>query len=263
MKIAVGFPRHSRHLFPTLFLCAQVAFPVWAADPLHSAIDTRVAGQKEAVQSQQQVDALADQTQSMLQEYRQLNDQLGDLKTYDDQLERLVASQKKDIESHNRQLANLGETQIEIIPLMLRMLKALEDTVALDAPFLTQERQTRLKNLRAMMDSPDAPLPEKYRRIMEAYQIETDYGRNIEAYSGDLEKEGRKRTVDFLRAGRVALVYATLDGDETGYWDGKDRAWKTLPREYNEPVLHALRVARKQAPPDMVRLPVPAPEAAQ
>jgi len=107
-----------------------------------------------------------------------------------------------------------------------------------------------------MMDNPEVGLPERFRRIMEAYQVETEYGRTIEAYSGKLGRDGKPRTVDFLRAGRVALVYATLDGGETGYWDRGTREWKALPREYGEPVKQALRVARKQSPPDLIRLPV-------
>ncbi|MGH8587835.1 MAG: DUF3450 domain-containing protein, partial [Gammaproteobacteria bacterium] len=113
-----------------------------------------------------------------------------------------------------------------------------------------------LASLKAMMDNPEVGLPERFRRIMEAYQVETDYGRTIEAYSGKLVRDGKPRTVDFLRAGRVALVYATLDGGETGYWDRGTGEWKTLPRDYGEPVKQALRVARKQSPPDLIRLPV-------
>ncbi len=237
-------------------LFALLGAPAHAADPLGSAIDTRVGIQKEAADSQGRIDSMAEETHAMLLEYQQVTAQTDELKVFDDQLERQVQGQRTKLADFERQLATVRETQRGIVPFLVRMLSTLEEFVARDAPFLVEERKARLANLRAMMDDPEVGLPERFRRIMEAYQIETEYGRTIEAYSGKLERDGKSRTVDFLRAGRVALVYRTLDGSETGFWDRESRAWKTLSREYGEPLMQALRVARKQAPPDLLRLPV-------
>jgi hypothetical protein len=227
-----------------------------AAGALDAAIDTRVTTQKEAAGSQKRIDAVAEETQAMLLDFQHVTAQTDELKVVDDQLERQVQTQRKQLADFERQLATVRETQREIVPSLLRMLAVLDEFVARDAPFLVEERKARLASLRAMMDNPEVGLPERFRRIMEAYQVETDYGRTIEAYSGKLARDGPPRTVDFLRAGRVALVYATLDGGETGYWDRGTREWTTLPREYGEPVKQALRVARKQSPPDLIRLPI-------
>ncbi len=237
-------------------MLAAFGAPVSAAGPLDAAIDTRVTTQKEAADSQERIDAVADQTHAMLLDFQHVTAQADELKVFDDQLERQVQTQRKQLVDFERQLATVRETQREIAPSLLGMLAALDEFVARDAPFLVEERKVRLTSLEAMMDNPEVGLPERFRRIMEAYQVETDYGRTIEAYSGKLERDGKPRIVDFLRAGRVALVYATLDGGETGYWDRGTREWKTLPREYGEPVKQALRVARKQSPPDLIRLPV-------
>ncbi|MCA1853410.1 MAG: DUF3450 domain-containing protein [Beggiatoa sp.] len=227
-----------------------------AAGPLDAAIDTRVTTQKEAADSQERIDAVAEVTQAMLLDFQHVTAQTDELKIFDDQLERQVETQRKRLADFEQQLATVRETQREIVPSLLRMLETLHEFVARDAPFLVEERKARLASLKAMVDNPEVGLPERYRRIMEAYQVETEYGRTIEAYSGKLAQGGKPRTVDFLRAGRVALVYATLDGAETGYWDRGTREWKTLPREYGEPVKQALRVARKQSPPDLIRLPI-------
>lgn len=237
-----------------------LSHPVLMAGPLESAIDARVTTQKEAAQSQERIDTLADQTRAMLQDYQHVTAQAEELRVFDDQLARQVQNQKTKLADFERQLETVRETQREIVPFMLRMLEVLEQVVALDAPFLLEERKARLAGLKTMMDDPEVELPEKYRRLMEAYQVETEYGRTLEAYSGALELNGKRRSVDFLRAGRVALVYATLDGGETGYWDQAGRRWQILPGEYGEPVIQALRVARKQAPPDLIRLPVAAAE---
>jgi hypothetical protein len=93
---------------------------------------------------------------------------------------------------------------------------------------------------------------------MEAYQIENAYGRSIEAYTGDLELDGTKRTVDFLQVGRVALLYQTSDRSETGFWDRDANTWQQLDDSYRTPVANAIKVARKQTAPDLLQIPVPA-----
>jgi hypothetical protein len=139
---------------------------------------------------------------------------------------------------------------------MLKMIDVLQQFVSLDVPFLKQERQTRLEALTTMMGRADVSLAEKYRRIMEAYQVETEYGRTIEAYQADLEDGETKKTVDFLRIGRVSLYYLTLDGKEAGMWDNDKKQWVILSDDYIQPITDGLKVAKKQLPPDLMVLPV-------
>ena len=68
---------------------------------------------------------------------------------------------------------------------MLKMIEVMSLFVELDLPFLPEERQTRIIQLQTLMERADVTLAEKYRRILEAYQVETEYGRTIEAYKGD------------------------------------------------------------------------------
>ena len=105
------------------------------------------------------------------------------------------------------------------------------------------------------MDRADVTNAEKYRRIVEAYQIENDYGRTIEAYRGTLDNG---KTVDFLRVGRIALVYQTLDGEETGVWDQGAQDWVELDDSYRTSIKQGLKIARKQSAPDLIELPLPA-----
>jgi len=93
---------------------------------------------------------------------------------------------------------------------------------------------------------------------MEAYQIENEYGRTIEAYRDTIEIDGRETTVDFLRFGRIALVYQSLDQTMSGVWDQKNRTWKVLDDSYRSAIRDGLRIARKQSAPDLIRLPLPA-----
>ena len=150
-----------------------------------------------------------------------------------------------------------------MIPLLGRMLDTLEKFIELDVPFLPRERAKRISDLRDLQDRADVTISEKYRRITEAYQVEMEYGRTIETYAGDLEKDGKTRSVAFLRIGRVALMYQTLDKKETAVWDQEKQQWELLSEEYRKPVSEGLKIALKQAPPNLIKLPVHAPERLQ
>jgi hypothetical protein len=232
-----------------------------AAGALEEAIDTQVNTDQAAQQSQQRIDALADGTTDMVAEYREVLQQTQSLKAYNDQLQTLVNSQRSELTSIAEQLKNIETTQRDIVPLMTQMIDVLEQFVALDLPFLQEERTNRIVALKTMMGRADVSLSEKYRRIMEAYQVETEYGRTIEAYQAELPSNGDKRTVDFLRIGRTSLYYLTLDGREAGIWDAANQSWQTLPDSYLQAVADGLKVARKQLPPDLLVLPVQTAEA--
>jgi hypothetical protein len=131
-------------------------------------------------------------------------------------------------------------------------------------PFVLGERKERIDRLRDNMDRADVTISEKYRQIMDAYQIEANFGRDVEAYTGPLQLgDGPERQVDFLRVGRMLLAYQTADGSETGFWNKISREWETLDDEYRRSINDGLRIARKQAAPQMLKLPIPAAEGAQ
>ncbi len=220
---------------------------------LKKAIDAQVNSELTAQQSQKTIDDLSEQTDQMLAEYRNVLRQTESLRIYNAQLETLVNSQESEINSIAEQLTNIETTQREIVPLMLKMIEVIAQFVELDVPFLPEERQHRIETLQTLMERADVSLAEKYRRILEAYQVETEYGRTIEAYQGELTLDGEQRTVDFLRIGRVSLYYLSLDGQHAGVWD---QGWKPLETSYLPTLETGLKMARKQLPPDLLVLPV-------
>lgn len=233
------------------------------AGALDQAIDEQVQTDTAAQRTQQQIDSLDDETRELLAEYRSVLNQKESLAAYNSQLEQLVSSQQEELESVQSQLANIDTTQRDIVPLMLKMVDVLDQFVELDTPFLPEERSSRIEQLKTMMSRADVNLSEKFRRILEAYQVETEYGRTLEAYQGELETAETSRTVDFLRVGRVGLYYLTLDQREAGMWDQESKSWQQLPRDSVQSVIQGLKVARKQLPPDLLTLPVKTPEAMQ
>ena len=253
----------------TFVLLSHLAFlpitaaPAYAANPVKSSIDLQSETDRAALKSQQRIEQISDQTRELLQEYRQATRELQSLRDYNNHLERMLAAQQQSISSFETQLEQVHVTQREIIPLLGRMVDTLAQFVELDRPFLLPERRQRVEQLRALLDRPDTSVAEKYRRVMEAYQVETDYGRSIEAYRGILQHAGEERTVDFLRVGRIGLFYRSLDGTQAGSWDAASRTWHALSDDYRSGLKQAFAVARKEAAPELLILPVPAPEVTQ
>lgn len=239
-------------------IMAATLFSLPAA-ALENTLEKQESIDKNAAASQTRIDKLADQTGNDLQAYRTASQRLESLTIYNQQMEKLIASQQSEVASIKKQTAEIDNIETGALPLMLKMTETLEELLKADVPFLKDERQKRLENLRELIDRADVTAGEKYRRIMEAYLVEVDYGRTIEAYRGELVVSNDARTVDFLRIGRVGLYYQTLDGNESGRWNNSRGAWEMLDSAYRTSVRDGLRIARKQTPPELLTLPVNAP----
>lgn len=236
---------------------AALAPVVWAATSptLKSAVAEQSGAEKSAAASQTRINQLDDETQRLLGDYRAVVRETDSLRRYNEQLAKQVKSQLEEMVSIQNQIVEIDRTNREILPLMQRMVETLEQFVALDLPFLPAERAKRIATLKDILGRADVTTAEKYRRILEAYQVELEYGRTIEAYEGSLGDGEGARTVSFLRVGRVALMYQTFDGDETGYWDADEKVWEE-DNGYGDAVHKGLKVARKQSAPDLLIAPV-------
>jgi hypothetical protein len=230
---------------------------------LEDVVEERVEGNQSGVASQKRIDGIADETDSLAIQYRTVIHQIDALRIYNRQVENLIASQDEEIADFGQQIDEVELVGRQVTPLMLGMIGALENFVELDVPFLEEERSKRIAALRELMERSDVTDAERYRRILEAYQIENEYGRTIEAYEGELTLNGSARTVDYLRVGRVVFIYQTRDETEAGVWDQENREWKLLGADSRSAIRQGLRIARKQAAPDLLRLPVPSAKVVQ
>ena len=243
--------------------CALIAVAgITQAQNLESTVQVESKINKDGAASQVRVTNLARQTQDLLTEYRSVVRETESLKIYNDNLERVVNDQRQEIQSINQQLSGLENTNRGVVPLMLEMIDALDRIVEADVPFRIEERRARVVRLRDMMDQAEVTASEKYRRIMEAYQSELEFGRTTEAYSATLPTTGQ--TVDFLRVGRALLVYQTSDNSVTGWFNTRTREYEELDDDrFRLTVKDGLAIAKNEKAPDLVMLPVPGPEVAQ
>lgn len=242
------------------------ASPVLARAESTVELDRVVEGQMDVDEgsraSQERVNALDDATNALLSEYRRAVADAESFTTYADQLAVQVQSQNDEMAAMERQLEEVDKTSREVGPLMVRMLDTLDRFVELDVPFLLDERSDRIERLQEMMNRADVTISEKYRRIIEAYQVEMDYGRTVEAYEAKQGDGPDARTVQFLRIGRVGLLYQTLDGEETGFWDGTSKRW-VVDDSYAGSFKEGIAVAKKTRAPELLVIPVPAAKGAQ
>lgn len=210
--------------------------------------------------AQQRIEAIANQTDQLVADYATVAKVVDGLKVYNSLLQRQVDNQVEEMAALRDAIDNVALVERQILPLMTRMLDSIEEFVELDTPFLQQERRDRLERLRGMMERSDVTAAEKFRRVLEAYSIENDYGRTIEAYKGSLEIDGQVQEVDFLRIGRVSLTYQSVGGGRTGAWDNINRQWDhdLPPAIYKAQVAQGIRIARKQVAPDLIVIPVSA-----
>ena len=243
------------------FAWAQATPPPNNPATVTTTVNEQSAANKAAAASQSKINQLDDETQKMLLEYREVLRETESLRRYNEQLELQIKSQEEEVVSIQQQIEEIERTNREIYPLMQRMTDTIDQFVALDVPFLMEERTKRIATLRETMTRADVSTAEKYRRILEAYTVEMEYGRTLEAYEGKLGVGDDARTVNFLRIGRTALLYQTLDGDETGYWDIDKKDW-VKDDDFDDYVKHGLKIARKVSAPDLLIAPVRAPEAA-
>ncbi len=212
--------------------------------------------------SQAKIDRLADETANLLSDYKTVMKQVDGLKVYNARLERQIANQERRIRDIDASIAEASVIQRQIPPLVVRMLDGLEQFINLDMPFDLDTRLSNIEAVRANMDRSDVTSAEAFRQVLELYSIELQYGRGIEAYTDTIELAGAEREVDILRIGRVALVYQSTDGAETGAWNKDAQSWEELSAgDYASAVRKGVRIAKKQATIELLNMPVSAPEA--
>jgi hypothetical protein len=231
------------------------------AQQLDAVLAAQAATNQAAEASQEKINKLSDETTDLTTKYRRLLSDADSIKRYAEELGKQVGAQNEEMESLRRQLADIETVQRDVYPLMEKMVASLEQFVALDIPFLLQERTDRVNKLKDMMTK-DFSVSEKYRRIMEAYSIEMEYGRTLDAYEGTIGEGDAQRAVQFVRLGRISLMYQTLDGQSTGYWDADQKTW-VEDNSYQRDVKEALGVAQKKGAPDLLIVPVHAPTEVQ
>lgn len=238
-----------------LLLASLVISPVKAETKLNQIISSKQKTQTQAQQTQQKIVKLDEEKNEVVNEYRRLLRENAILDTYAQQLKKQQFQQQKKLQNLLTNMENIREVRMELMPLMQEMVQVLTLFVTNDIPFLWQERQLRLTELNNLLDNPNISVANKYRRIVEAYQIETEYGSTIETWQAQLPLSEQDRAVQLIKVGRIGLYYLTPDQEMAGYWNNDSRTWETLPDSWLTRVKQAYQVADNKTVPTLLALP--------
>ena len=236
---------------PALLCAAQLD------DALQVSQDKTRAGQ----QSQQLIDELSEEEMKAWEEYRHISKVVEDLKVYNARLASQVENQQTRLQGIEKSITEVTVMQRRILPLVEDMIESLEEFVDMDIPFHAREREERIEFLRSNLERPDLSIAEKFRQVLEAYKVESEYGRRIDTYDGRVDINGQERDVTMLRIGRLALLYQTADMQHSGMWNARSNSWEPLhSADYRDAIRQGIRMANRQASTDILQIPVMAAE---
>lgn len=248
-----------KNLAVSTMALAAVSFGAYApqAADLEEIFKVSAEGNKLAKASQTRIDAMTDQTSKLLGQYKQVLKEIEGLRIYNARLDSQIRGQEKELTELRASIERVTFVERQITPLMVRMVDTLEDFIAKDVPFNVDERQERIQILRDMMEDAAVSPSEKFRRVFEAYQIESEFGRTIEGNDGvTIKLDGTDYTGNALRIGRVGYYFITPDGSTMALWNRKTGQWTALDASYRTAINEGLKIANQQSAPALVRLPV-------
>lgn len=244
--------KHGIMLFTCLISLAP-SFSVFAQDTLEQIEQVGIERAEEGQATQARVDDIHERKRGLVDEYRAQLKLVDNLESYMGLLDQQLGAQAQEIDILTSSVADVAVVERQILPLMLKMIDSLGEFVKLDVPFLIGERTARVGKLRDLLGRSDVTVAEKTRRVFEAYQIETDYGRTVEAYTAKLELDAATFDAEFLRVGRINLLYKTVGGGEVGYWDSVNRRWQSLDATpWRRLIDQGLKVAKQEVAPELL-----------
>lgn len=215
-----------------------------------------------AQQSQERINETVENTRSLEDQYRAITKEIDGLRVYNRLMGAQTSGQQATLDDINLSMDQVDMINRQIVPLMTRMIDGLEQSISLDVPFLMDEREERIQTLKDLMERSDVSVAEKFRKVMEAYQIELDYANTAEAYEQTLTFGDETRNYNILRIGRIGLYFQSADAGITGRWDHDAREWVEDNSARNE-VRTGLRMTKQLIAPEIIVVPVSAPTPAE
>ena len=220
---------------------------------MESVLEVGRDNQQLSAKSQSLIDSTERQTDKIVNEWKAVSKQVEGLKLYNAQKRIQIQAQLDLMDKLDEQLVQVVVMQRQIPPLAQKMLDSLESFISLDTPFRKEERQNRIDLVRSSLAKPKVTASEQVRQVLEAYNIEAEYGRKIDTYESTLD-DGT--VVNILVIGRIGMFYQTKDEQSSGRWNNETGQWDELPGSYRKPIRDGIRMAKKLAPTDMLMMPI-------
>jgi hypothetical protein len=212
-----------------------------------------------AQESQERINQVVEGTRSLADDYRAITKEIDGLKVYNRLMTAQTNGQQATLDDIALSMEQVDVINRQIFPLMEKMIDGIERSVALDIPFLVDERAKRITDLKDIMERSDVSVAEKFRKVMEAYQIEMDYGTTSEWYRAELNVDGANREYNMFRVGRVGLYFQSDDTNITGWYNPQAGAFELLGNDHRNEIRKGIRIARQLIAPELILIPMPGP----
>ena len=242
--------------FPFFFILAFSMNSLISQEIVDNTINLSVESSNLSVDAQEKIEELDEISKKLYFDYKDTLNEYKALKSYDDQLSKIIDAQFAEIANINNQIDSLDDINIDILPLLKTMTDTLRKVINIDIPFLKEPRIDRVNNLDELLLRADITTAEKFRKVFEAYQIEANFGKTIENYPGYIVLNGAEVAVHFFRLGRLGLYYRTPNGKETGFWNLNTNDWSHEGSSLDDDIKVALDISNRQSPPNFITLPL-------
>ncbi|MCD6262081.1 MAG: DUF3450 domain-containing protein [Deltaproteobacteria bacterium] len=206
--------------------------------------------------TQKMSDSWEKEKKGFVARYNSLKTEASNLTKQRTMLLEMIRSMENRIHEKKKGSAESYRVKDQIGIYLQSVVDQLADFIKHDLPFLPEERKKRITSLRHCLLSPDIPWSEKYRRVMEAVEVETGYGRTVEVYQDIIRLGKRQVAVDILRLGRLSLFFMTPDGKIAGCYERANRRWEPLAGSRKGDIKKAISIIRKERLAEIVRLPI-------
>lgn len=194
-----------------------------------------------------------------------------------------VSQQDVEIASLNSQIDGLDDLKADIDPMLGKMTTGIAGQINSDYPFEMDRRIPRLQSLENTINDPAAAVGDKYRKALNVYKLEVNYGQSMEAKKGNHpinptirvgddrwvkdddgeiainKKTGLREEIfdgSYLRYGRLAYVYLQADSSQAMRYDLDAKEWVTLPKRNIADIRRAVKIASGEAAPNVVKVPL-------
>ncbi|MBV1880946.1 MAG: DUF3450 domain-containing protein [Pseudomonadales bacterium] len=250
-------PLFSTSIFLSIILSFSLFITNMAyANSLDKVLIEGAKGSDTARQSQKKIDKLSSDTAILLQKYQSANAEIDYLIPHNKQIEGQISGQEISLKDLRNAINEVQAIERQLGPLLIKMVDRLTNFIEIDKPFLLEERRQRITYLRKSLNSHDLSISDKFRQVMDAYEIEMEYGNTLDTYNDTVNIGGQDLEVNILKVGRIAIVFQTADELTSGYWNEDLKQWELLPGSYRRSIRQGIRLTRNQATTELLLTPI-------
>ncbi len=247
--------------FCSLCFFGMIGFLTWPgglnaenfADRLRAPVRETVSIRKE---TQASLDQWGLEKEQLAAEYDALKKQVESRKLAQENLKNEISLHESRVALLDKEVADASRISAEIQPFLKEVHGRLNQLVRDGLPFLVRERADRLHNLQTVLKDPGIAVSEKFRKLLEAVQIEAEYGNTVEVYPRKIVVDGKEFRADIFRLGRISLFFQSIDRETAGYFDAGSGLWEVLPEKYNRDIGSVIEIGSKRRPVELVNLPL-------